>query len=63
MDKDEIERGMLVMLKSGGPAMTVRVVSGDTAYCEWFTEHDRRQGTFDVSTLARVPEAGKEQAS
>jgi uncharacterized protein YodC (DUF2158 family) len=47
----DLEKGMLVRLKSGGPTMTVRAVSGTQAYCEWFTEADRRQGTFEVSTL------------
>ncbi len=51
MDIPEIERGMVVELKSGGPHMTVRSISGDFAYCEWFTEADRRQGTFLLSTL------------
>lgn len=54
MDEPEIEGGMVVALKSGGPHMTVRSISGDFAYCEWFTEADRRQGTFLLSTLTPV---------
>lgn len=53
---------MVVVLKSGGPPMTVRVVSGNTAYCEWFTELDRRQGTFDVESLARADSASGNDA-
>lgn len=49
--------GTLVVLKSGGPTMTVRVVSGKTAYCEWFTGMEHRQGTFDVASLQRINSA------
>lgn len=51
MKQQEIHKGMLVRLKSGGPSMTVRAISASQAYCEWFTETDRRQGTFDFSSL------------
>lgn len=51
MREDQLEKGMVVRLKSGGPLMTVRVVSGSQAYCEWFTELDRRQGTFEIASL------------
>ena len=51
MREDQLEKGMVVRLKSGGPPMTVRVVSGSQAYCEWFTELDRRQGTFEIASL------------
>lgn len=54
MTLDLIEKGMVVRLKSGGPEMTVRAVSSNQAYCEWFTESDRRQGTFDFSSLVQV---------
>ena len=50
-ERTQIVQGMLVVLKSGGPAMTVRAISGDHAYCEWFTGTERRQGTFQLVTL------------
>lgn len=48
---DEFRDGTRVVLKSGGPVLTVRVVSGDQAYCEWFVGMERRQGTFALVTL------------
>lgn len=50
----EIEKGVVVRLKSGGPPLTVRFVAGDQAYCEWLTETDRRQSTFLLKTLEIV---------
>jgi uncharacterized protein YodC (DUF2158 family) len=59
MNLESIEKGMVVRLKSGGPEMTVRAVSATQAYCEWFTDADRRQGTFDFSSLeeVRIPQS------
>jgi uncharacterized protein YodC (DUF2158 family) len=50
-ERTQIVQGMLVVLKSGGPAMTVRAISGDHAYCDWFAGTERRQGTFQLVTL------------
>ena len=65
MEEDQLEKGMVVRLKSGGPPMTVRVVSGSQAYCEWFTDLDRRQGTFEIASLElireRAPAANESQ--
>lgn len=58
MNENEIEKGVIVRLKSGGPLMTVRSVSGSLAYCEWFTEEHRRLGTFEISTLQEVQQPG-----
>ena len=52
--EQDIEKGTVVRLKSGGPPMVVRSVSADQAYCEWFTETERRQGTFILNTLELV---------
>lgn len=43
MTKNEIKPGNVVTLKSGGPKMTVGSVSGDTAYCHWFTSDENHQ--------------------
>jgi uncharacterized protein YodC (DUF2158 family) len=51
---ENIEKGMVVRLKSGGPAMTVRAITDTQAYCEWFSDIDRRLGTFDFSSLEEV---------
>lgn len=51
MTEQELEKGMVVRLKSGGPLMVVRALSGSQAYCEWFTDTDRRQGTFEIAGL------------
>ncbi|HEX7891485.1 MAG TPA: DUF2158 domain-containing protein [Ramlibacter sp.] len=53
----EIEKGMVVRLKSGGPPLVVRSVTTNEAYCEWFTETERRQGTFLLKTLEVVEAA------
>ncbi len=61
---DQFEAGDVVRLKSGGPPMVVRAVSGDTAYCQWYAGVDLHQGTFlftslrDISTEQRVAMRG-----
>lgn len=34
--------------------MVVRAVSGDTAYCQWYSEVDLHQGTFLFSSLQDI---------
>lgn len=50
-EKNNISQGMLVVHRTGGPAMMVRAISGDHAYCDWFADAERRQGTFTLATL------------
>lgn len=38
MDTANLEKGMVVQPKSGGPTMTVRPLVGSQAYCEWFKD-------------------------
>jgi uncharacterized protein YodC (DUF2158 family) len=45
------EAGDVVRLKSGGPPMMVRAVSGDSAYCQWYAGVELHQGTFLFSSL------------
>jgi uncharacterized protein YodC (DUF2158 family) len=33
---EKIEAGSTVVLKSGGPLMTVKWIDGTEVYCEWF---------------------------
>ena len=33
----KFEVGAVVQLKSGGPAMTIKWIENEEAYCQWFT--------------------------
>lgn len=58
-DFDEMgcEAGDVVMLRSGGPAMTVVKVEGDTAHCIWFDTHEAvRNAQFPVISLDVIEE-------
>ena len=63
MEEERFETGDVVRLKGGGPPMVVRAVSGDTAYCQWYSGVDLHQGTFlftslrDIGRERRVPAA------
>jgi uncharacterized protein YodC (DUF2158 family) len=39
----EFKPGDTVTLKSGGPRMTIAVVYGQSAFCEWFAEDPQPQ--------------------
>lgn len=54
----QFQAGDVVRLKSGGPVMVVRAVSGDTAYCQWHAGVAPHQGTFLFTSLH---EAGHER--
>lgn len=49
-----IRPGMQVILAGGATPLTVRVVSGHHAYCEWFEGTQVRQGTFEVTALRAI---------
>lgn len=49
-----LEAGDVVRLKQGGPAMIVRAVSGDSAYCQWYAGVNLHQGTFLFSSLEDI---------
>jgi uncharacterized protein YodC (DUF2158 family) len=65
----QMEAGAVVRLKSGGPPMIVRAVSGDTAYCQWYAGVELHQGTFlftsleDISRKRRAAEAALHAAA
>lgn len=55
---EEIKKGELVVLKSGGPTMTVTSV-GDhwgeqTAWCSWFDGKKPENATFPVVALKKA---------
>ncbi len=55
----DITVGMVVALKSGGPAMTVEAIdqkSGTDLYarCLWFTDNDRHEAEFPLTALVPV---------
>ena len=35
----EFNKGDVVFLKSGGPAMTITDSESETSFCEWFDKH------------------------
>jgi len=56
-DVFECEAGDVVMLRSGGPAMTVVKVEGDIAHCIWFDTHEAvRNAQFPVVSLDVIEE-------
>ena len=54
MQEKQLETGDVVRLKGGGPPMVVRAVSGDTAYCQWYSGVDLHQGTFLFTSLRNI---------
>ena len=60
MTEQRIHVGDTVVLKTGGPAMTVQAVSLSLAYCAWTAAGQQRHGTFEVDSLERVaPETAR----
>lgn len=55
--EERIHVGDTVVLKTGGPSMTVQALSMSLAYCAWTLAGQRRQGTFEVDTLDVVGHA------
>lgn len=74
MKTENIEIGIIVQLKSGGPRMTVESfgtrLSGDSmslssqedrskVHCQWFDGKKLLEGTFNVNTLKVVSEGSE----
>lgn len=51
--------GDKVVLKSGGPEMTVRTSSPDEIVCQWFAGKKLEQGRFSPSSLDAAPQSHK----
>lgn len=45
-------KGDVVVLKSGGPRMTVMDVTDGKAACVWFDKTTEKRGVFEVDLLA-----------
>ena len=53
--KSTLKSGDLVVLKSGGPEMTVKHVYSDEIICQWFAGKKLEQGRFDENSLIESP--------
>ena len=54
---DDFKPGDTVMLKSGGPHMTVTKVDGDRVWCEWFDEKKKPTGRYFEKVILRRSKA------
>lgn len=54
MEETSFEPGDVVMLKSGGSAMTVVQIDGPHAHCIWITDEDEEIRTAAIPTVALV---------
>jgi uncharacterized protein YodC (DUF2158 family) len=48
---DAIAKGDVIMLKSGGPAMTVSRIESGRAVCDWFVGDERHVQSFDSTII------------
>jgi uncharacterized protein YodC (DUF2158 family) len=53
---NQLTAGQCVKLKSGGPAMTIRWIDQDDAYCDWFVSQEAKAAQFRLAQLEPVPE-------
>lgn len=60
MSNEEIKKGDIVQLKSGGPQMTVVLInSKDEAECFWFlSDLEKRSDLFPLETLNKITSPG-----
>jgi len=50
--------GGVVVLKSGGPSMTVHSCDGDSIFCVWFEKKTQKSGHFPPGTLEKDDSPG-----
>lgn len=53
---NHIKPGARVTLAGLTHELTVRVVAGEFAYCEWTEAGELKQGTFALASLSPAPE-------
>lgn len=51
----DIQIGTNVMLRGGGPEMTVLTRSHNLVYCTWKEGEEMRQGAFRLDSVERAP--------
>jgi uncharacterized protein YodC (DUF2158 family) len=57
MEDNQIKKGLVVRLKSGGPKMTVRKFhASDLWVCTWFAGDELKEGNFTPAQLDIVTE-------
>jgi hypothetical protein len=58
-----LKPGSKVVLAGHRHELTVRVIAGGFAYCEWTDGGELKQGTFDIASLAPAPPAALDDTS
>lgn len=53
--KAPFKPGDLVVLKSGGPEMTVKQLNSEDVICQWFAGKKLEQGRFNEDSLIKSP--------
>lgn len=53
MGNEQIHAGDVVMLKSGGPPMTVRWVEEKEAFCDWFDGKNDKSARYMIWQLTK----------
>ncbi len=51
-----MQKGDVVVLKSGGPKMTIRWIENNEAACDWFVKDEEKSAVFPLSSL-QTPQA------
>lgn len=56
MKERRLKVGDVVVLKSGGPSMTIDTINDQCAVCKWIDERDEilHEGTFDLMALELI---------
>lgn len=56
----EFKTGMVVVLKSGGPKMTITEINGEDIECQWFNEKNEVEvNTFNEVSLEEIVKLNK----
>ena len=59
--KNELKPGSKVYLAGLQHELTVRVIAGGFAYCEWTERGVLKQGTFDIASLSPAPASDRDE--